>query len=164
MTSLLRITEENQHRYLGSIIEIENMSFSTPWSPACFLQEIRNPVSHLWGAVREQELNGYICFWMLDLEIQVLDLAVHLQERRKGLGRLLLSHMIETAASRDLESVWLEVRVSNAGAIRLYQDLGFVQVGVRRKYYSDTQEDAKVMHLTLTRSAGPLRQPAHGGY
>jgi ribosomal-protein-alanine N-acetyltransferase len=157
MISLLRITEENYPRYLDSIIQIENVSFSTPWSPAGFLQEMRNPVSQLWAALGDRDLKGYMCFWMFDLEIQLLDLAVHPEERKKGLGRLLLNHLIETAVSNDLESLWLEVRVSNAGAIRLYQDLGFVQAGVRRKYYSDTQEDAKVMCLTLARSAKPIR-------
>jgi [ribosomal protein S18]-alanine N-acetyltransferase len=164
MTSLLRITEENQHRYLDSIIQIENMSFSTPWSSAGFLQEIRNPVSRLWAAMIDEDLKGYICFWMLDFEIQLLDLAVHPEERRKGLGRFLLNNMIEEAVSRNLESIWLEVRVSNTGAIRLYQNLGFVQVGLRRKYYQDTQEDAKVMFLALPGSVQPLKRHVRGGH
>jgi ribosomal-protein-alanine N-acetyltransferase len=164
MTSLLRITEENQHRFMDSIIQIENLSFSTPWSPEGFLQEIRNPVSHLWAAMRDEGLKGYICFWMFDFEIQLLDLAVHPEERRKGLGQFLLNHMIEAAVSRELESVWLEVRVSNTGAIRLYQKLGFVQVGARRKYYQDTQEDAKVMCLALPGSLRPLKRHVHGDH
>ena len=159
MTSLVRITAENQSRYLGRILKIETLSFPSPWSAGGFIQEIRNPIAHFWAAVKNnQEPAGFILYWMVDVEVSLLNFAVHPEERRKGVGQALLNHMIEEASSKEAESVWLDVRVSNADAIRLYRRFGFEKVGVRRKYYDDTQEDAIVMRLHLAGSSQtPLR-------
>jgi ribosomal-protein-alanine N-acetyltransferase len=167
MISLLRITAENQPRYLERIIEIETLSFPAPWSVGGFTQEIRNPIARLWAAMVNGQPAGFILYWVLDFEVNLLNLAVHPDERGKGVGRFLLNHMVEEAVTREVETLWLEVRVSNESAIRLYRKLGFEKVGVRRKYYDDTQEDAIVMCLPLSESAGstphsPL-SPKHGG-
>ena len=163
MTSLLRITVENHRNHLESILEIETLSFSTPWSAAGFIQEIGNPIGALWAAMTEGRLTGFICYWVLDFEIHLLNLAVHPEERRKGAGRLLLSHMIKEASSKELESLWLEVRASNTGALKLYQEAGFEQAGVRPKYYDDTGEDALVMCLTFPGALPALKRRAFGG-
>lgn len=149
MTSLIRITAENQERWLERILEIESLSFPSPWTAGGFIEEIRNPNARLWAAGMNGKPAGYILYWILDLEVSLLNLAVHPEERRKGVGRALLNHMFEEAALRDVEALWLEVRVSNAGAIRLYREFGFEKAGLRRKYYDDTQEDAIVMCLHL---------------
>jgi ribosomal-protein-alanine N-acetyltransferase len=160
MTPLLRITAENQETYLGRILEIETLSFPSPWSAGGFITEIRNPAGRLWAASMSDKLAGFICYWVLDAEVSLLNFAVHPEERGKGVGRFLLNHMVEEAASRDVEAVWLEVRVSNDRAVRLYRKFGFEKVGVRRKYYDDTQEDAIVMCLPLSRSSLNTPQPA----
>ena len=160
MTSLLRITAENQQSHLGRILEIETLSFTTPWSAFGFIQEIRNPASRLWAATMNEKLAGFICYWMLDFEVNLLNLAVHPEERGKGVGRFLLNHMVEEASSREVEAVWLEVRASNVGAIRLYGKFGFDKVGVRRKYYDDTQEDAIVMRVPLSGSPRNIQRRA----
>ena len=160
MTSLLRITAENQQIHLGRILEIETLSFTTPWSALGFIQEIRNPASRLWAATMNEKLAGFICYWMLDFEVNLLNLAVHPEERGKGVGRFLLNHMVEEASSREVEAVWLEVRASNVGAIRLYGKFGFDKVGVRRKYYDDTQEDAIVMRVPLSGSPRNIQRRA----
>jgi len=153
MTSLVRITAGNQQTYLGRILEIEALSFSTPWSADAFIQEIKNPVGRLWAAIMNGKLAGFVCYWMLDFEASLLDIAVRPEERGMGIGRILLSHMAEEAALRGAEAVWLEVRVSNARAIDLYRKFGFEKRQVRRKYYDDTQEDAIVMCLDLQESS-----------
>jgi ribosomal-protein-alanine N-acetyltransferase len=162
MTSLLRITAENQPRYLERIVEIETLSFPSPWSAGGFIQELRNPIARLWTCMMNEKLVGFILYWVLDFEVSLLNLAVHPEERRKGVGQALLNHMVEEAASRKVEAVWLEVRVSNAGAIRLYCRFGFEKVGVRRKYYDDTREDAIVMCLPLAGSSRNNQRYAHG--
>ena len=164
MTSLLRITEENHQRHLERILEIETLSFSTPWPAGGFSQEVGNPLAALWAAMMHGRPAGFICYWVLDFEIQLLNLAVHPEARRKGTGRLLLKHMIREAASKHLESIWLEVRVSNAGALRLYQEVGFEQVGVRSKYYDDTREDALVMCLAYSGAFPALKRHACGDH
>jgi ribosomal-protein-alanine N-acetyltransferase len=148
MTSLVNITLENSQFFLQSILEIENLSFPTPWSLRAFNAEIKNSVSHLWALTVDEVLSGYVCFWMFDTEIQLLNLAVNPHRRGKGLGHYLLRKMIETGISNGIRYVWLEVRPSNLAAKRLYQRLGFKEVFRRPRYYPDTHEDAIVMSLT----------------
>jgi ribosomal-protein-alanine N-acetyltransferase len=147
MTSLVTVTTENDRLYLPQIHEIEKLSFPSPWSLNALKSEIKNPVSHLWALKREDALSGYICFWMLDKEAQLLSLAVHPYERRKGFGHTLLKKMIETTISEGIQVVWLEVRPSNLAGIGLYRKMGFKEVCRRPQYYSDTREDAIVMVL-----------------
>lgn len=146
---LVEITEENCQRFLDGILEIESVSFPSPWNLNTFKSELRNPVSHLWALTGRDGLAGYLCFWMFRNEIQLINFAVHPLRRRKGCGRFLLDWLIQTGISKGMGSIWLEVRVSNAAARGLYQKLGFREVGRRPRYYSDTKEDAIVMSLGL---------------
>ncbi len=150
MTSLVKINPENYHLYLEQILEIEILSFSSPWSRYAFLEEINNPISHLWGVKEGKALSGNLCFWMFDREIQFINLAVHPEKRNKGFGHYLLTKMIEECISKGVPNIWLEVRRSNLSAKRLYERLGFEPVGCRPRYYKDSNEDAIIMAMTLT--------------
>ena len=150
MNSLVTITKKNYQNYLDGIIEIERSSFPTPWSTNSFIQEIKNSVSHLWAVILKSNLSAYICFWMFASEIQLINIAVHTEWRGKGFGHNLLMQMIEAGISKGIQQVWLEVRLSNMPAKMLYEKLGFLEVGRRRKYYSDTNEDAIIMALSLS--------------
>ncbi|MBW1942600.1 MAG: ribosomal protein S18-alanine N-acetyltransferase [Deltaproteobacteria bacterium] len=149
MTSIEDITPENYHIHLDNILEIENRSFPSPWSQRAFIQEIENPISHIWVLLADNQLVGYICFWLFDREIQLINIAVHPDEKGKGLGRHLMTRMIETGLSKGSQYIWLEVRISNLPAKRLYHRLGFEEIGRRRGYYRETNEDAIVMVLPL---------------
>jgi ribosomal-protein-alanine N-acetyltransferase len=149
MISLLRMTPENVGLYLEGIHEIEALSFASPWSVNAFRQEVNNPVSHLVGLFVDDALEGYVCFWLFKGEVQLVNIAVHPRARGRGLGNCLLREMLEFAASRGTQQVWLEVRVSNGTARRLYEKFGFLEVGKRRRYYTDNNEDAVVMSLIL---------------
>ena len=150
MTSLIEINNENYHLYIEQILEIENLSFFSPWSYQAFLEELRNPISHLWGIIEDKALSGNLCFWMFDREIQLINLAVHPEKRSRGLGHYLLTKMIEECISKGIPNIWLEVRRSNLAAKHLYVKLGFEPVGCRPRYYKDSNEDAIIMALTLT--------------
>jgi len=144
------MTPENIESFLDSIFDIERGSFISPWSRNGFLQEVRNPISHLWVVMDEDgAAGGYICFWMFEREIQLLNIAVHPEKRGKGLGTHLLKEMIRIGTARGMEQVWLEVRTSNITARKLYENLGFVAVGRRPRYYQDTNEDAIVMSFKI---------------
>lgn len=149
MNALENITRENYHIYLDSILEIENSSFPLPWSQRAFIQEIENPVSHLWVLVSDDEVVGYICFWLFDREIQLINIAVHPEKRGMGFGYYLMTKMIEAGLAKGSQYIWLEVRISNLTAQRLYQKLGFEEIGRRRGYYRETKEDAIIMVLSL---------------
>jgi ribosomal-protein-alanine N-acetyltransferase len=150
MTYLVSVTRKNCDAYLDGILEIENVSFPSPWSHRSFLQEVENPISHLWALTVDGFISGYISFWMFDSEIQLINIAVHPDRRSQGLGHLLLARMIEKGVSKGMRYIWLEVRLSNLAAQRLYQKAGFESVGRRPRYYRDTNEDAIIMSLSLT--------------
>ena len=151
MTSFVKITKKNCQFYLTRIIEIEKLSFPTPWTQNAFIEEMNNPISNLWGLSLHNILAGYICFWMYESEIQLLNVAVHPEQRNKGIGHHLLKKMIQMGIARDIRNIWLEVRPSNIAARSLYGKLGFEALGRRPGYYRDTHEDAIVMALALSK-------------
>jgi len=159
MTSLNRVTLENQEFYLDRILEIETLSFSAPWSLNGFLQELENPFSQLWALVSDGVLLGYLCFCMVREEMQFLDLAVHPKYRAQGNGSFLLAKVIDHAASKAVSRIWLEVRVSGSSARKLYEKFGFVESGRRKDYYTDPREDAVIMSLALPVATCPSRRP-----
>jgi [ribosomal protein S18]-alanine N-acetyltransferase len=149
MTVLVDIAQGNFESYLDAIMEIERLSFPTPWSRNAFVQELKNPISHLWALLEGGTLSGYLCFWMFDSEIQLINVAVHPEKRGMGLGLFLMGKMVEAGVANGMHKIWLEVRTSNLPAQRLYDKLGFITVGRRTLYYRDTNEDAIVMSLGL---------------
>lgn len=136
--------------YEDQVIEIERASFPMPWSGSSFEEEINRDISNLWALISEQRIYAYICFWMFDKEIHILNFAVHPQKRRQGLGRCLLMMVIDTGSAHGIENVWLEVRPTNSAALSIYKKFGFNDMGRRKGYYSDSQEDAIIMALDLT--------------
>jgi ribosomal-protein-alanine N-acetyltransferase len=160
MTALVQVNLENYEFYLDQILEIENLSFSAPWSRTGFLQEIENPVAQLWALICDRVLLGYLSFWSVREEMQLLDLAVHPRYRSRGHGSYLLARMIDLACSRGISRIWLEVRVSGSSARRLYEKFGFLESGRRKNYYTDPAEDAMVMSLGLSGTSGEC--PARG--
>ncbi|MFZ7112735.1 MAG: ribosomal protein S18-alanine N-acetyltransferase [Desulfatiglandales bacterium] len=149
MIALVSLSRDNYQHYLDGILEIERISFPSPWSPQAFLEEIENPLSHLWTLNEEGAVVGYICFWLVENIIQILDIAIHPTKRRQGNACRLLTAVIEKGISHGADQVWLEARVSNLPARDLYKKFGFKEVGLRSGYYRDTYEDAVTMTLTL---------------
>lgn len=134
---------------IEEIMAIERASFAYPWSPQFFLQELKVPCSRSLAAVIGERVVGYVIFWLLPDEIDVHNLAVHPNHRRRGIGRSLLQAVIEEAKERGSSRITLEVRKSNEIAQSLYRSMGFVTRGLRKGYYSDNGEDAVLMALEL---------------
>ena len=88
---------------------------------------------------------GFIGMWLVLDEAHVVIIGLRESDRRKGIGELLLISAIEHAVENDCRMVTLEVRESNKPAIELYRKYGFQKVGLRRRYYSDTRENAVIM-------------------
>ncbi len=134
---------------LAEVMRIERVSFSSPWSVRFFQDELRVPYARSLLALMGQRIVGYVIYWCLPKEIDIHNLAVHSDWRRLGIGRSILSMVVEEAKSRQSSRVTLEVRVSNIGAQHLYESLGFLAQSVRKGYYSDDGEDALRMALDL---------------
>ena len=138
---------------LPQVMEIENLSFSSPWSHSSFLQEFNNPVSRTLVAESDGRVRGYLCCWCVADEVHTLNLAVHPNYRRLGIARRLMEEVLLEARAEGIKTVSLEVRRSNLPAVSLYHRLGFRQVGVRRRYY-ENGEDAFLMACFLRNDAG----------
>lgn len=149
MISLVNITSDNIEHFLDRILEVERVSFPTPWTARSFRAEVNRSISHLWILTVGGEFAGYICFWLFAGEIHLMNLAIHPEKRGKGYAGYLLSKMAEKGAAEGVRKVWLEVRPSNLRARALYRRMGFREVGRRPAYYGDTGEDAIIMAMSL---------------
>jgi len=141
------MTEED----LDQVLEIEQSSFSAPWSRKLFQETLSFPAS-LNFVLRKRVDNrvvGYANFYLIANEVQILNVAVAPESRKRGYAATLLTHAIAFLAQRGADEYFLEVRESNDEAMRLYQRLGFKKIGIRKRYYSETNEDAIVMRLKV---------------
>lgn len=136
---------------LDAIMRIEKRCYPMPWSEGHFRQEFNNAVASILGCYDDGTLAGYLCFWFIVDEMQVLNVAVDPAYRRRGIAAALLRRAIAECRVRGMVSAWLEVRAGNKAAIALYGDLGFVVEGTRRRYYRDG-EDALLMVRTFAPS------------
>jgi ribosomal-protein-alanine N-acetyltransferase len=134
-------------RDLTAIEQIERESYPTPWSRSMFAGELAKPSSLSLGAFdpESKELVGYLVISRYVDAWHVMNLAVTESYRRRGVARTLLDELFEVTAADERRGYTLEVRVSNEGAIKLYEAMGFVARGVRRGYYTDNREDALIM-------------------
>ena len=134
-----------QLRDLSAIEKIERSSYPTPWSRSMFAGELAKPSSICLGAFADQRLVGHLIVSRYVDAWHVMNLAVAPPDRRTGIASTLLRELFDLTREDDRRGYTLEVRVSNTGAIALYQRLGFETRGVRRGYYTDNREDALIM-------------------
>ena len=126
------------------LAELEKLCFSRPWSREALLEELTNPVAVFFTAVEGSEILGYSGMHCAGGECYLDNLAVFPTHRRKGTAKALLRALEEEAKRRQGQFLSLEVRRSNANAIALYQSMGFQEVGRRKNFYTDPQEDALI--------------------
>lgn len=140
---------------LSRVVAIERRAYPAPWSLPMFLLELGKPGGIALAAVEEEQVIGYLICSRLDTVWHVMNVAVAAHRRRRGVARALLLDLFARVGSRDAQ-LTLEVRASNAGAQRLYRELGFLPVGARKRYYSDNGEDALIMWRTAGTQRGSL--------
>lgn len=135
-----------QYRDVGQVAAIESDTFPRPWSEESFRREVReNVVARYLVADRDGEVLGYAGAWVVLDECHITNIAVKEPERGKGLGRRLLTELMQYVSNLGAGWADLEVRVSNIPAQHLYQQAGFVPIGRRKRYYEDNGEDAFLM-------------------
>ncbi len=133
-------------RDLDGVEAIERESYPTPWSRAMLDAELRKPSSLAIGAFAEDDvLVGYAFVSRYVDAWHVMNVAVADSHRRRGIASALLERIFDATSTDPRRGYTLEVRVSNVGAIGLYERLGFEARGVRRGYYTDNREDALIM-------------------
>jgi ribosomal-protein-alanine N-acetyltransferase len=142
---------------LDEIMQIERKSFPTPWSRRLFERELLLPYAHAFVALEAPmaPVVGYLCLWLVEGQTHILNLAVHPERRRRGIGSLLLRYGLDYSREKGAREITLEVRRSNYKAISLYRRFHFEPRGIRPRYYSDSGEDAVIMTLDLDDSRRP---------
>jgi len=139
---------------IEQIILIEKTSFAQPWSYKLFHEELSTKdafdyVVKLDNSDRPEQVIAYFCSRITGDEMSILRIAVETKLRNSGVAFWLLNICFEIAVNKGVRSVFLEVRKSNDAAIALYGKLGFMPVGKRSNYYSETGEDALVFMKKL---------------
>jgi len=131
---------------LEETVKLDRACFGGLWTKGAYEREIDSPNSLLLALMTpENQLIGIGCFWAIVEEAHITLLGIHPEYRRQGLGELLLCKLLIAAVDWPLERATLEVRVSNASAIALYQKLGFQIAGRRKDYYPIPPEDAFIL-------------------
>jgi ribosomal-protein-alanine N-acetyltransferase len=170
--------EEMRLSDVPEVMEIEQMAFPLPWPLHAYNYELlENELSYyfvarflgptvaeqgenLWTRLRrslrvnrDSTVVGYGGFWVLYDEAHISTLAVETAWRQQGIGELLLLTMLERAVELRARVATLEVRTSNIPAQNLYHKYNFQMVGLRRRYYSDNNEDAFIMSTNIQSTA-----------
>jgi len=130
---------------IDSVLTVEEQSFTLPWSRAGFVAEMKNELAHYLVMVDKGTIIGYAGMWIIVDEAHVTNVAILPAFRGQKLGEKLMGALIAHAKDRGALCMTLEVRASNTVALGLYAKFGFARRGIRRNYYSDTQEDALIM-------------------
>ncbi len=135
------------------VAEIEKNTFPMPWSKQSFYKEVNeNNMAKYIVAVKGNEIVGYGGLWHIVTEMHITNIAVKKEYRGLGIGKGLVSSLIDIAQNDELvEGISLEVRRSNFTAQDLYRKYGFYVIGIRGKYYEDNREDAYIMHKKIER-------------
>lgn len=142
-----------------AMVAIERVSTGSPWSETAFADELGRAVSRVLvltdvaDAEARASVLGFVVFWVVGDEAEVLNIAVNPSARRRGYGRSLLDAMLAASAELGAVRAFLDVRSENVPALGLYRARGFEAVGKRARYYRDTGEDAVIMALDLGASA-----------
>lgn len=135
--------------HISAIAELEKSCFSDPWSEAAILPELQNPLSFWLVAEQNGAVLGYVGSQCVPPEADMMNLAVAPQARRQGIAEALVRALEAELERRGIQTLLLEVRVSNLAARTLYEKLGFESVGVRKNYYFHPKEDACILRKEL---------------
>jgi ribosomal-protein-alanine N-acetyltransferase len=131
---------------VDGVQEVERASFPVPWPTNAFKHELTQNKNARYVVARERDrIVGYAGLWLMVDEAHITTFAVLPEHRRRRIGERMLQRLFDVADELGAEWLTLEVRVSNLGAQRLYEKYGFRRAGVRRRYYSDNNEDALIM-------------------
>lgn len=141
---------EMREEDIDQILIVEQESFTLPWSREAFYNELHHNQYAVYIVLEEEgKIIGYGGVWIVLDEAHITNIAVLPEYRGKKLGEALLKKVLDMAKEKGAETATLEVRVSNTPARSLYRKMGFQEGGIRKKYYTDNQEDGIVMWVKL---------------
>ena len=130
---------------VDGVAAVEAATFPTPWSRDAFVSEMKNVAARYLVAEKDGRVIGYAGAWIILDESHITNIAVLKEERGQGIGRALTGGLMQYLSNLGAAYATLEVRKSNEVAQNLYVSLGFIKLGVRKRYYEDNGEDALIM-------------------
>jgi ribosomal-protein-alanine N-acetyltransferase len=143
---------------IDRILIIEHASFATPWSHEAFFNElVNNPYATYVVMEENNKIIGYCGLWVVLEDAHITNVAVLPEYRGRKLGKALMNQTMELAKALGAERLSLEVRVTNTVAQGLYRKLGFQNGGIRKRYYTDNNEDAIVMWVNIHETSNHIR-------
>lgn len=145
MNRIRKMTEAD----LDRVVELERETFSLPWTKDGFLAALEMPKNCFLVTEDEEGVQGYCGYYQVLDEAEIMNVCISAKKRGKGLGSAMMKELLSCAKANDAKSILLEVRVSNASAIHVYESVGFQSVGVRKGFYEQPVEDALIMKCDL---------------
>ena len=137
--------EKMNDSHVSQVAQLEAICFSDPWSEKSVASELTNKLALWLVAVEDDRVAGYIGSQTVLDETDMMNVAVHPDFRRQGVGEALIIQLVEYLKAMGSHCLTLEVRASNAPAIHLYEKLGFYEIGRRKNYYRNPREDALIL-------------------
>jgi len=137
-----------RRRDLDEVTALEKRAFAHPWPREVFARELRVPFSKVVLARVHGQVVGYACRWLHAGAVEIQNVAVHPEWRRRSIGRKLVEVLLAEARAANVRRALLEVRRYNRPALALYRKLGFRETGTRQGYYADG-EDAVLMEIDV---------------
>ncbi len=134
---------------LPQVMEIEEESFSVPWSKEGFFTFLTREDTMFLAVEEKGEILGYCGTLIVLDEADVLNVVVKRERRREGIGYFMMQSVMILLKEQGVRILHLEVRKGNSEALRLYERVGFVRDGLRKDYYSDPTEDAILMSMSI---------------
>jgi len=136
---------------LKKVLEIEEQSFSVPWTYDLFFSELtRNRYARYFVLEKDKEIIGYLGFWHKEASFHITNIAITEKFRRKGYGKKLLNFIEKIATTYRIKKISLEVRRSNCIAQDMYRKYGYKVIRVLKNYYQEEKEDALVVEKKLS--------------
>lgn len=136
--------------HMSKILDIEHQN-EFPWTER-MLQDCFKAGYEFYGVVIDQEVIGYATMRLLGDEAEILNIAVNKNFRQQGYGKMLLQYLLIFSKQKNVQKIFLEVRVSNLAAIHLYEKIGFKKIAMRKNYYAagKKREDAVIYKLSFS--------------
>ncbi len=131
--------------HVPQVAELEKLCFSDPWSESSVASELENELAYWLVAIEGDRVAGYVGSQTVLGETDMMNIAVHPDYRRRGVAETLVNALVDALKGKGSHCLTLEVRASNTPAQKLYEKLGFAQVGLRKNYYRNPKEDARIL-------------------
>ena len=143
---MIEIVKMNEGNY-KDVARIAALCLKEAWSEKSYFEQLSNPVDSTFIALWDGAPAGFLSVWYITGEIEINNIAVLPEFRRKGIGDKLIAHAFEQFPAA--QAAFLEVRQSNIAAQKLYKKHGFVKAGERKNFYHEPTENAILMNKSF---------------